>query len=202
MKTDGKVPQMTYLHLHFCGYCISCHYMKDVSTRSFSSPYFTAFRMNTETYFTSLRIQSNCGKIRIRKTSNTETFHAVCVSTCASVHYSIPVYTLTTLKVIERNKQQILLDKRGSVNRQKVWEYYSTIFWVVSTWFLNARLGEEALTSPLYPSCLSTSYKKNYSSRTQYCKVKIYEKYALGSFIFGRFTITTCNLAANKLLTR
>ena len=39
-------------------------------------------------------------RVRIRKTPNTETFHAVCVLTCASVHYSVPAYTVTTLTVM------------------------------------------------------------------------------------------------------
>ena len=104
-----SVSQMTILHAHFCGYCVSCHYMEGIGIRSFSSPYFPAFGLNTETQFASLRIQSNCGKIRIRKTSNRDTFHAVCVSTCASVHYSIPIYTLTTLKVIQRKNSKYCL---------------------------------------------------------------------------------------------
>ena len=39
-----------------------------------------------------------------------------------------------------------------------------------------------------------------YSTKTKFCRIKIFEKYALGSFIFGRFTTTVCNLAANELL--
>ena len=39
--------------------------------------FFTAFRLRTEIYRVKLRIQSECGKIRIRKTANTDTFHAV-----------------------------------------------------------------------------------------------------------------------------
>ena len=39
----------------------------------FSGPYFHTFGLNTEKYFTSLRIQCECGKIRTRKNS----FHAV-----------------------------------------------------------------------------------------------------------------------------
>ena len=39
----------------------------------FSVPYFPAFRLNTER----LRIQSECGKIRTRKTPYFDTFHAV-----------------------------------------------------------------------------------------------------------------------------
>ena len=35
----------------------------------FSGPYFPAFVLNTERYFVSLRIQSECGKIWTRKNS-------------------------------------------------------------------------------------------------------------------------------------
>ena len=64
------------------------HYVKSVRIRSFSGPYFPAFGLNTERYGVSLRIQSECGKIRTRKTPrkirtsktpNTDTFHAVFV---------------------------------------------------------------------------------------------------------------------------
>ena len=37
--------------------------------RVFSDPYFPAFGLNTERYFVSLHIQSECGKIRTRKNS-------------------------------------------------------------------------------------------------------------------------------------
>ena len=49
------------------------HCMKKVLIRSFSGLYFPAFELNTER---SLHIQSECGKIRTRKTPNTHTFHA------------------------------------------------------------------------------------------------------------------------------
>ena len=44
---------------------------------SFSGPHFPAFGLNTERYGVSLCIQSKCGKVRTRKTPNTNTFHAV-----------------------------------------------------------------------------------------------------------------------------
>ena len=45
--------------------------------RSYSGPYFPAFRLNTERHSVSLRIQSECGKIWTRITSNTDSFYAV-----------------------------------------------------------------------------------------------------------------------------
>ena len=43
----------------------------------FSGPYFPAFGLNTERYRVSLRIQSECGKIRTTKKSKLDTFHRV-----------------------------------------------------------------------------------------------------------------------------
>ena len=49
--------------------------MKSVCIHRFSGPSLPAFRLNTRRYFVSLRIQSECGKIRTRKTPNTDTFY-------------------------------------------------------------------------------------------------------------------------------
>ena len=43
----------------------------------FSNPYFPAFGLNTEGHPVFLPIHSKCGKIRTRKTPNTNTFHAI-----------------------------------------------------------------------------------------------------------------------------
>ena len=53
--------------------------IKSARIRNYSGPYFPAFGLNTERYGVSLRIQSKCGKIRIRITPNADTFHAVMV---------------------------------------------------------------------------------------------------------------------------
>ena len=60
------------------------HCMKSVRIQSFSGPYFPAFGLNKEKYSVSLRIQSECWKIRTRKTPNTSTFHAVFVAYTAT----------------------------------------------------------------------------------------------------------------------
>ena len=49
------------------------HWVKNVRIWIFSGPYFPAFELSTERYGVSLCIQSKCGKIRTRKTSNTDT---------------------------------------------------------------------------------------------------------------------------------
>ena len=56
---------------------INWHCIRSVRIRSCFGRYFPAFRLNTERYFVFLRIQSECGKIRTRITSNSDTFHVV-----------------------------------------------------------------------------------------------------------------------------
>ena len=55
------------------------HCVKSVRIRSFSGPYFPAFGLSKKKYSISLRIQSECWKIRTRKTPNADTFHAVLI---------------------------------------------------------------------------------------------------------------------------
>ena len=50
---------------------------KIVCIRSYSGLYCPAFGPKTERYSVSLRIQSECKKIRTRITTDTDTFHAV-----------------------------------------------------------------------------------------------------------------------------
>ena len=53
------------------------HFLKIVRILSFFGPYFLTFGVHIERYRVSLRIQSEYGKIRTRKTPNTNNFHAV-----------------------------------------------------------------------------------------------------------------------------
>ena len=53
------------------------HCMKSVRIRSFSCPYFPAFRLNTARYSVSPYFRIESGKIQTRKTPNTHTFYAV-----------------------------------------------------------------------------------------------------------------------------
>ena len=50
--------------------------IRSIRIRSYSGPFISAFRLNVERYRVSLRIQSECEKIRIRITPNTDTFNA------------------------------------------------------------------------------------------------------------------------------
>ena len=51
--------------------------VKSVRIRGYSGPHFPAFGLNTEKYGVSLRIQSECGKMWSRITTNMETFQAL-----------------------------------------------------------------------------------------------------------------------------
>ena len=55
------------------------HSIKKIRIWSFSGPYIPAFWLNTEIYGVNIRIQSDYGNIRTRKTPNTDTFHAVII---------------------------------------------------------------------------------------------------------------------------
>ena len=59
--------------------------VKGVRIWSFFGPYFPAFGLKTERYCVFLHIQSECGKIRTRKTPNTDTFDAVSTSLKANL---------------------------------------------------------------------------------------------------------------------
>ena len=52
-----------------------------LGVRSFFRPYFPTFGLNTERYGVFVRIQSKFGKMRTRKISNIDIFHAV-ISNC------------------------------------------------------------------------------------------------------------------------
>ena len=56
--------------VNFSSFSVDILCVKNVCIRSFSGPYFPAFK---------LRIQPECGKKWIRKIPNTDTFHAVSV---------------------------------------------------------------------------------------------------------------------------
>ena len=76
-----------FFQLHFSNsliFRVEAHCVKSVHIRSYSGLYFPAFGLNTNRYWlntkrysVSLRIQSECGKIRTRINPNTDTFYAV-----------------------------------------------------------------------------------------------------------------------------
>ena len=64
----------------FCQSLDIMHCMKSVRIRSFSGPYFPAFGLNTDRYSVSLRIQSECRKMRSKKALSTHFCRAVMVN--------------------------------------------------------------------------------------------------------------------------
>ena len=59
---------------------LDCHYVKSARIQSYSGPHFPAFGLNTDRYEVSIRIQSDCRKIRTRITPYTANFHALVIT--------------------------------------------------------------------------------------------------------------------------
>ena len=72
VKVFQNWPKLTTLRFIFNYHCVKC-----VRIRRLSGPYFPAFGLKTERHFLSIHIQSECGKIRTRKTLNTDTFYTI-----------------------------------------------------------------------------------------------------------------------------
>ena len=70
------------IYLHCREHCV-----KSVRIRSYSGPYFPAFRLNTERYSVSLCIHSKCEKIRTGITPNSDTFNAVVEYALINIKY-------------------------------------------------------------------------------------------------------------------
>ena len=83
------------------------HYVKSVHIRSFSSPFFHAFGLNTERYRVPLRIQFKCGKIQARKTPNTDIFHVV----FSSCHILVLLIALRCIQNPFRRLEFVLFPK-------------------------------------------------------------------------------------------
>ena len=93
----------------------------------------------------------------------------------------LPVYTLTTLKShTEKSGEYCLVCEALLIviDRQSVWKYFSTMFWVDSTWFLKVGLEEVTVTSLLL--LFGTSLNK-YWTTTKFCKIKILRITGLGN---------------------
>ena len=82
--------------------------MKNVHIRSFSGLYFPAFGLSMERYSASLHIQSECGKIRIGKTPNADTFRTVNVPYLSSLEISEKVLNKMGMKWVKRKTSNVL----------------------------------------------------------------------------------------------
>ena len=78
-KVDGKVNLPNILSFFGALLKVDCnnHCVKRLRIRSNSGPHFATFGLNMERYSVSLRIQSECGKMRTKITPNTDTFYEV-----------------------------------------------------------------------------------------------------------------------------
>ena len=65
--------------------------IKNASKMSFSGPYFHVFGLNTKIYSVSFHIQSECEKMRSRKTPNTDSFHAATVANTFTYDHILPL---------------------------------------------------------------------------------------------------------------
>ena len=81
-----------------------CLCAKSVRIRSYSGPYFPALGLNTWRYIVSLRIQSECGKIRTRTTPSTDNFlrsaSDICIFHRAALDYYphiLPLIKMTSI---------------------------------------------------------------------------------------------------------
>ena len=81
--------------------------MKSVRIRSISDSYFPIFGLNTDRYSLSLLIQSKCGKIRTRKTSNTDTFYVVYF--CS---FLIVLRQSVVMNVVMSNRNEISMPRK------------------------------------------------------------------------------------------
>ena len=69
--------KINHINHILCDLGLNRHCVKIVHIGRFSDSHFPTFGLNTERFSVSLHIQSECGKIRTRKTPNTDTIHAV-----------------------------------------------------------------------------------------------------------------------------
>ena len=81
------------------------HCVKSVRIRSYSGPHFPAFGLNTDRV--SLRIHSECGKMRTRITPNRDTFHA-----------SLDVPPTKSSLIEDEFQMQIFSVNGGSINQR------------------------------------------------------------------------------------
>ena len=94
------------------------HCVKSARIQSFSGPHFPAFGLNTQRCSASLRVQSECGKIRTRKTLNTGTFLTV------YVFLYLRFMSMSTCKIM---KSLCHYEQPSVVHNKVEYRFYSTL---------------------------------------------------------------------------
>ena len=114
--------------------------MKSVQKRSFSDPYFPTFGMNTKRYGVSLHIQSECGKIRTRKTPYLEAFHAVRNKPMSIFQKVLALYVSNVFVGACRSQIffKIVFRKNFAIftGKQLFWSIFCFLFFVEYLWRL------------------------------------------------------------------
>ena len=151
---------MKYALQPICIFSEKPHCVKSVRSRSFFGPYFPTFLLNTERCSVSFCIQSKYGKIRTRKTPNTDTFHTVLMMILGS-----PIWILVIISSIRfLLKYSRLLVALNSLfylvfihlfltflHLWFLWNpFFSPIFWIASKKYLGANCLRAIWTNILY----------------------------------------------------
>ena len=112
--------------------------LKSVRIRNFSGPYFPSSGLNTEKYGVSLRIWFECGKMRIGRTPNMNTFHAVtdnalswciCLSFLGRTQYPKKVCQICQINLPRDKsdqKQVFTLETSNELSFPSFWEAFTT----------------------------------------------------------------------------
>ena len=100
------------------------HCMKSVCIQSYSGPYFPAFGLDTEKYFLSICIQSECGKIRTTITPNTDTFFALMKAFIKGLEQEV----LRLIYVAEKLQTRITASS-SLCYIKKIWVIVKTLPW-------------------------------------------------------------------------
>ena len=125
------------------------HCAKSVRIRSYSGSYFPTFGLNTDRYGVSLRIQSECRKIRTRITPNTDTFHAVLLSRkCFSAENFVSI--LSTIRPKEISSGVLFFNESESF--MIVFFFFFYLGFLSRTFTIHGTAGEGGgyLLTPLY----------------------------------------------------
>ena len=146
------------------------HCVKTVRVRRFSGPYFPPFVLNTERYSVSLHIQSECGKIRTRKTTNTDNF----------IQWSQLIFTIKKVfleaakqaPLTPFNKKVLMNANKHAVDQSVCWtlflnlsayEFWAKLWNAVKSSLSTFMGGYETLyNSPHIPMRLHENWKKQW----------------------------------------
>ena len=102
------------------------HLVKSIRIWSFSDPYFPAFGLNTERYSVFLPIQSECGKIRTRKTPNTDTFHKVHIISVTVNNWSATIeIQLLRIRLLDMSAKEVALKNFPKFTKKTILEAVS-----------------------------------------------------------------------------